>query len=149
MEIFYDILKLVVVGVISGLFSAFLANRKHRNQKWWELRVMAYKEVIEALSDLIYYYDTNCNAEIEHKEHRDEFQKKLSGIWGKSYHKVRKSADSGAFLFSTEVNDALVEFIATNKEKPNTYFEFLDNNLFVAKKCLKTINKAARKDLKI
>jgi len=148
-KIIYDLLKLGMVGIISGLFSAYLANRKHRNQKWWELKVKSYQQVIEALSDLIYYFDKKWDAEVEQRNHSEEFQKELSDYWDQGFHKVRKYADSGSFLFSEEVNGALTEFTITNRKRPDTYFEYLDNNLFIAKKCLKTISNAARKDLKI
>jgi hypothetical protein len=61
MELANEIFKLVAVGIVSGLFSAYLANRKHRSQKWWELKVSSYQQLIEALSDLIYYFDTNVS----------------------------------------------------------------------------------------
>ena len=149
MELASEILKLILVGMGSGLFSAFLANRKHRSQKWWELKVSSYQQLIEALSDLIYYFDKNYIAETEHREYSEEFQNKLSQLWDEGYHKIRKYSDSGAFIFSKEVNDALLGFTKTNSERPDTYFEYLDNNLFIAKKCLKTITAAAKNDLKI
>lgn len=149
MELANEIFKLVAVGIVSGLFSAYLANRKHRSQKWWELKVSSYQQLIEALSDLIYYFDTNYIAETEQREYSEEFKIKLSKFWDEGYHKVRKYSDSGAFVFSKEVNDSLLEFTKTNSERPDTYFEYLDNNLFIAKKCLKTITTAAKKDLKI
>lgn len=149
MDLIYETFKLVAVGIVSGLFSAFLANRKHRSQKWWELKVSSYQQIIEALSDLIYYFDKNFTAEIENREYSQDFQNKLREFWDKGYHKVRKYSDSGAFMFSKEVNDALHEFTKVNNERPETYFEYLDNNLFIAKKCLDTITKAAKRDLKI
>lgn len=110
MHLIYEIFKLVAVGIVSGLFSAFLANQKHRSQKWWELKVSSYQQIIEALSDLIYYFDKNYTAMLENREYSKDFQNKLSEFWDKGYHKVRKYSDSGAFLFSKEVNDALLEF---------------------------------------
>lgn len=149
METVYELLKMSGVGLIAGVFSAYLANKTHRNQKWWELRVASYQDAIEALSDLVYYFDKNYDAHIENRDHSDELKEKLRKYWNESYHRIRKAADSGSFLFSKEVNIALREFIDTNKERPETYFEYLDNNLFVANKCLKAITKAAKTDLKL
>jgi len=59
-----ELIKLASVGFIAGLFSSVIANRDHRQRKWWELRVSAYQNAIEALSDLVYYYDTRLNAEM-------------------------------------------------------------------------------------
>jgi len=54
MNAILELLKLALVGLISGVFSYYLTFRKHRFEKWWELRVTAYQEVIAALSDLHY-----------------------------------------------------------------------------------------------
>jgi hypothetical protein len=149
MEILVEILKLGSVGVIAGLFSAYIATRGHRNKKWWELRVSAYQSVIEALSDVTYYYDRKYKAEIENRELSAESEAELDKFWDDSYHKIRKAADSGVFLFSEEVNQALTEFVNLKNENSHSYFEAIDNNLVVAEKCLKAIVSSANKDLRL
>ncbi len=144
-----ELLKLGSVGIISGLFSAYIATRGHRNKKWWELRVAAYQSVIEALSDLTHYYGRKYKAEIESRELSDDYEAELGKFWDDSYHKIRKAADSGVFLFSKDVNAALKEFMDLKNENHDTYFEHLDSNLAVAEKCLKTVVASANKDLRV
>lgn len=148
-DIIFELLKLGSVGVISGLFSAYIATRGHRNKKWWELRVAAYQSVIEALSDLTHYYGRKYKAEIENREISDEYEDELSKFWDDSYHKVRKAADSGVFLFSEDVNYALKEFMNLKNENHQTYFEHIDSYLAVAERCLKTVVTSANKDLRV
>jgi hypothetical protein len=142
-----EILKLAGVGLVAGLFSSVIANRDHRQRKWWELRVAAYQNAIEALSDLVYYYDNHFNAEIEYRELSDEFKKKLDGYWEQSFPKVRKFADSGAFLFSEEANAALRELM--KKDDEPSYVDHLDNNLAKARKCLERLVDCSKIDLKL
>lgn len=142
-----EILKLAVVGLVAGLFSSVLANRDHRQRKWWELRVSAYQNAIEALSDLVYYYDKHFNAEIEYRELPEEFKKKLDAYWEQSFPKVRKFADSGAFLFSEEANAALRELMKDDDEQ--SYVEHLDNNLAKARTCLNRLVECSKIDLKL
>ena len=149
MEPYIEIIKLGVVGLVSGLFSAFIATRGYRNKKWWELRVSAYQAVIEAISDLTHYYNRKYKAEIERGKISDEYEAELSRFWENSYHKVRKAADSGVFLFSKEVNMALKEFMDLQNEEHHTYFEYLDSYSGVAEKCLKTVVECANKDLRV
>ena len=52
-----ELTKLGFVGLIAGLFSSVLSNRDYRQRKWFEMRVKAYQNAIEALSDIVYYYD--------------------------------------------------------------------------------------------
>lgn len=142
-----EFLKLAGVGLVAGLFSSVLANRDHRQRKWWELRVSAYQNAIEALSDLVYYYDKHFNAEIEYRELSEEFKQKLDPYWEQSFPKVRKFADSGAFLFSEEANAALRELMKDDDEQ--SYVEYLDNNLAKARKCLTQLVECSKVDLKL
>ncbi|USF86395.1 hypothetical protein [Candidatus Endoriftia persephonae] len=149
MDTFLELLKLGIVGLIAGLFSAYIATREHRNKKWWELRVVAYQSVIEALLDLTHYYNRKYKAEMENRELSKEYEAELDKFWDESYHKIRKASDSGVFLFSNEVNQALKEFVDLKNIDHHTYFEYLDSNLSVAEKCLKTVVSSANKDLRV
>lgn len=142
-----EILRLAAVGLIAGLFSSVLANRDHRHRKWWELRVAAYQNAIEALSDLVYYYDKQYTAEIQSKELSTELQAKLTTYWEQAYPKVRKFADSGAYLFSKEANAALLTFM--EDDHAQSYFEHLDGNLAKAKTCLKQLVECSKVDLQL
>lgn len=146
-NIILEIIKLAGVGLVAGLFSSVLANRDHRQRKWWEMRVTAYQNAIEALSDLVYYYDKHFNALIEYRELSDEFKEKLDIYWEQSFPKVRKFADSGAFLFSEEANAALRELMKDDDEQ--SYVEHLDNNLAKARKCLSKLVACSKVDLKL
>lgn len=142
-----ELLKLASVGLVAGLFSSVIANRDYRQRKWWELRVGAYQNAIEALSDLVYYYDKHYNAEIEYRELSKEFKEKLDAYWEQSFPKVRKYADSGAFLFSDEANAALRKLM-TDDDEPS-YVEHLDNRLAKARNCLNRLVECSKVDLKL
>lgn len=144
-----EILRLAAVGLISGLFSAFLANRTHRTKRWWELRVAAYQELINALSDVVYYYEKKYNAAIEYRELSKDFEDALGKFWDESFHKVRKAADSGVFFFTKEVNESLKEFAPLSLADHHTYEEHLDAYLAVSKRCLKTTVKSANRVLRV
>lgn len=146
MDTALEFLKLGMVGLIAGLFSSVIANRDHRHRKWWELRIAAYQNAIEALSDLVYYYDSHFSAAIEYRELSEEYEKKLRTYWEVSFPKLRKFADSGAFLFSERANAALREFMKDGDEPG--YIDRLDNNLTKAKKCLSELIECSKTDLK-
>lgn len=143
----FELFKLASVGLIAGLFSSFLANRDHRHRKWWELRVAAYQNTIEALSDLVYYYNKHYNAEIEYRELPPEFKNKLDVYWEQAFPKVRRFADSGAFLFSEEANAALRELMKSDDAQ--CYIDHHDTNLAKAQKCLTRLVECSKVDLKL
>lgn len=142
-----ELLKLAVVGLIAGLFSSVLATRDHRQRKWWELRVAAYQNAIEALSDLVYYYDKHYTAESNYRELPPEFKKSLDAYWEEAFPKVRKFADSGAFLFSEEANAALRELMTDDNEE--AYIDHLESSLIKAQKCLSRLIDCSRVDLRL
>lgn len=147
MELLVELLKLAAVGLIAGLFSSFLANRDHRHRKWWEMRVSAYQGAIEALSDIVYYYSRHLTAEINQQEIDKDFQNKMEAFWNSSYPKVRRLADSGAFLFSDRANAALRELMKDDEE--TSYFEHLDNNLYKSRRCLAELVACSKEDLRL
>jgi hypothetical protein len=143
-----ELLKLAGVGLIAGLFSSFLANRDYRQRKWWELRVAAYQNAIEALSDMVYYYENHYTAEIESRELSGKVQEQLHKYWEQAFPKIRKFADSGAFLFSVEANTALREFMMKD-EPADSFFEHVDSRLARATKCLERLVECSKIDLKL
>ncbi len=99
------------------------------------------------MSDLVYYYDKHFNVEIERREVSKEFKEKLDAYWEQSFPRIRKYADSGAFLFSEEANAALQELMKRDDEP--SYVEHLDNNLAKARKCLNRLVECSKIDLKL
>lgn len=147
MDMAIELIKLASVGIIAGLFSLFISHRDHRQKKWWELRVDAYRGAIEALSDIVYYFDKHFTAHLEDRELPDAFKKKMEAYWDEAYPRVRRLADSGAFLFSDRANIALKAFIRDDNE--DSYFEMLDNNLHKAKTCLTELVACSKEDLRL
>ena len=109
----------------------------------------AYQELIEALSDIVYYYDRHYAANAERRGFSETQQKALDQFWANSFPKVRKAADSGAFLFSDSVNSSLEQFIDCNTRRHNSYDEYLDENWYQAQKCLEEVVLSSKVDLKV
>lgn len=149
MEIILEIGKLVAVGLIAGFISSYLANRDHRYRKWWELRVAAYQSTIEALSDLVYYFDIQLKGMAEGPPHDKEFEERLNAYWDTAFPKVRKSADTGAFLFSEEVNRALKNFVSIDVDSAETVATYFHRELTAATHCLDTLVECSKKDLEL
>lgn len=149
MEAILELLKLALVGIVSGVFSYFISNWRHRSEKWWDLRVAAYQEVIGALSDTTHYFDTHLDAEMMQRELSAEKTKELQTFWDNSYHKIRKSADAGAFLFSVKAEASLKRFMKDEGVRYDTYFDYLDCRLASTKTCLEELIKCSKCDLRL
>ena len=149
MEILIELAKLAGVGLISGLFASAVSNRNHQQRKWWEIRVASYQRAIEALSDLIYYYDTAYTTEVGYGELSKESNERLKEIWEPAFHKIRIAADSGAFVFSEGANLALREFINAGEDPDDMHVERLKQKLDAAKGCLGTLVELSKTDLRL
>jgi hypothetical protein len=111
MEMLFEIIKLLLVGLLAGFSSSYFALGRYKHEKWWEMRVTAYKDCIEELSDLSANYKYNLDHWMETSQmDTSTARKTVSG----DENKVRKLRDMGAFLFSKEAEDALTTYVETN-----------------------------------
>lgn len=99
-----DLFRLAIVGIISGLFSSLIAYRSHRQKKWWEIRVDSYTKLIESLSDVTHYFSSHYDAHTSQRDLSEKYTSKLSDAWDQGFPRVRRAADTGAFIYSPSVN---------------------------------------------
>jgi len=141
-----------VAALIAAVVSVYNARfRRFARERWWERKVEAYSGIIEALSDLVYYYEEHYDAEIEGQTLSDEHRKEIAEHWQKGYAKVKRVTAIGAFLISPDAETALQQMW---KEKgkgvhPNDWFGLLESDYVAARGCLQSIVAAAKKDLKV
>lgn len=147
MAVLLEIVKLGSVGIVSGVFGAYLAVRRFKLEKWWEMRASAYKLIIESLSHLTAIYEArNINWEsepIEPKEIRSEITEHLNT--------VRKHRDMGAFLLSVEAEKVLSKFLSFDIDyesiiDPSCIYGPLSQS---SRSCLKEMVLLSKKDLAI
>lgn len=144
-----ELAKLGAVGLVAGLFTSYLGNKDHRRRSWWEMRVAAYREVIEALSDLVNYSDHHFKAELRGRELPEGFKAKLEEQWAPARARVRKAADTGAFLFSKQAATALAEFERRDNEEQDSYIDAVLESLEAGQVCLQRMVELSRTDLEI
>jgi hypothetical protein len=145
-----DFAKLAGVGLVSGLFASWLAIRDHRYRQWWELRVAAYRSVIEALSDLVDYYQSHVNIWMNQSNPSDDFRKQLEANRTNALRTVRRAADSGAFLFSGTATSALNDFFESRKQfDSDDPTDSIEKGLQTARNSLAAIVACSKKDLSL
>ncbi|WP_313038368.1 hypothetical protein [Stutzerimonas nitrititolerans] len=147
MDIAIELIKIGSVGVLSGVFGAFIALRRYKHEKWWEMRVHAYKTVIESLSDIVAIYEErNKNWEHSPREPENIIQELRV-----AREKVRKHRDTGAFLFSNDAEAALTNFVdyqidyAGVVDPSDIYGPFSQSS----RKCLEKIVALSKNDLAV
>lgn len=144
-----ELAKLAAVGIIAGLFSASLAIRRYRHEKWWEMRAAAYREAIESLSDLHHYFHYNYHN--WQGSNTIESDSMPSEKWTQTQEKIRRLSDAGAFLFSEKAEESLRRFRDEQfkwkpENDPDDYYGFYVRQ---SKRCLDELVAISRRDLKI
>ncbi|MGE6566997.1 hypothetical protein ACQKE9_00370 [Shewanella vesiculosa] len=146
MDLAIELLKLACVGILSGVFGAFMALRRYKHEKWWEMRVNAYKNVMESLADMTAIYEG-----IHHWDQNSKDPEDISIELKSARAKVRKHRDMGAFLFSSEAEIALTKFIEfdvdyTNVTEPDDIYGPFSLR---SRECLDKIVALSKKDLAV
>lgn len=144
-----ELLKLGLVGLIASLFTHLISSHQHRQLRWWELKVQAYRDAIESLSDLVFYYDLQYQRAVRGGGMTEELTAKLEDIWDKAGSRIRQLTDSGAFLFSASAENALRKLMQTSEADFEHYGEHAEAMNDEAKNCLKTLVEVSRTDLRL
>ncbi|WP_339668364.1 hypothetical protein [Dasania marina] len=147
MDLATELIKLGSVGVLSGVFGAFMALRRYKYEKWWEMRVNAYKAVIESLSDMTAIYEKRNN----NWEQSPIEPKNISQELRVAREKVRKHRDMGAFLFSNDAEAALTDFVdfQIDYERVTDPGDVYGPFCQISRKCLEKIVALSKKDLAV
>ena len=133
------------VSAYNARFSRFATER------WWERKAEAYAQVINALSDLVYYFEQTYYSELEARELSEASKAEINRHWQRGFIQLKKASNIGAFMISNEAEEALKQFRedATEGHDQGDWFWHLENNHSKAKKCLKQMISCAKVDLQV
>lgn len=139
-------------SIISIGISAYQARfARFSSEKWWERKIEAYTKIIEALSDLVYYYEQIYDSELIGHAITDEKKREIDEHWKRGFLEMKKSTNVGAFLISPQAETSLQRFWTDSDQSidPNNWFAQLDYNYSKAQTCLKELVILAKKDLRV
>jgi hypothetical protein len=117
-----------VVATAASLYSTRFA--RFAWERWWELQAQAYAEMIRALSDMVDYYSSVSDAEIEGRRISPERMAEITQRWQKGHRRVTRATNMGAFLISPDAEDALQAFQRgpADRRDPDDWFGQLDQD---------------------
>jgi len=154
MQNYLQILITGAIGLITTVAAAYLsarwAVRWALHQKWWERKLSAYIEIIDALHDLLRYSSICAEEYWDNTEEHPE-KEKFGTQYSEAYWKIQKMTDVGPFIISK----AAADILKTLREKPqlawndNPLCEIYDADCAHYREALNGIKRCAMKDLKI
>ena len=88
------------VAVTTAFLTVWLSLRRFYREKWWEAKMRAYSDLIQALHHMKWDVEITIGAEergeIEESDYRKEWSARQRAAW----EEVRKQIDVGEFLYS-------------------------------------------------
>ncbi|MCW8865909.1 MAG: hypothetical protein OQK22_13530 [Colwellia sp.] len=149
-----EVAKLIVQIIISvgaAFLAAWLANRRFRNEKWWERKADAYANLIEALHDMKWPSGEHFDAEIEHRKLSKEYSEDLWAEFKEARRNIWRIAETSSFVVSSEVLVAVqdMEKALSKARNADSWFEHLDEQWGAVDDCIKKIKEIGKKELSI
>lgn len=150
MEYVLPAIVAVVVGPLSAWITVQLSLRRFRAQKWWEMRVEAYRRVIEALHQAKTFSSTYLDADIWGQRLSDDKKRELSALVRKADREIDRASDAAGFLISHAARERLREYqLSIDEDNIPSWWEYIDKHWGETDSCLKDIIEIARQDLEL
>lgn len=144
-----------IVGIISALVTSFFAARwayqQAYREKWWERKEQAYREIIEALHDLLRYAQLEYDCYKNYKKYEHPKSKEFGDKYIDAYWRVQRMTDIGSFVISEEAAEILCNLRKRNNPDYETDLpdEIRAGEIKLYKEALDGIRQCAKKDLKV
>lgn len=150
METVIAILAAVGISAASSWITVQLSLRRFRAEKWWEMRVEAYKRLIEAFHDSKAFLDAHVDAAYKGRDLPDETDEELFARSKNAASEIARAADLAGFLLGENVRKRLKKYRQdkANASATTSWQEYLHDEWEATNSCLRDVIEFARQDLK-
>lgn len=149
-----EILKILLQALISfsaAFLAAWVATRRFRDEKWWEKKVTAYGQLVDALHRMKWPAAENIDAFIESRDISDDENERLWQEFKKARRNVWRIAENSSFLISPEVLSSIqvMERAISSARNSQSWFDNLNVQYEAIDSCLNKIKEIGAKELGI
>lgn len=150
METVQLVFQLLVTGSAAFL-AAWLGTRRFRRERWWERKVEAYTDLINALHSMKWHTSEHFDAEIEYSALSEEYTDELWKRFVNARREVSRIAETASFLVSDEIQVAVKEMERdlNAAKSASTLQEYLDEQWAAVDACIKCVKEIGAKELNI
>jgi hypothetical protein len=153
-----DYLKIVVpsvAGFITTICAAFLSTRRAvrraYQERWWDRKEQAYREIVDALHDMLRYSSFEADRDLNGDRGDNPKEKDFALRYSEACWTVQRMTDIGYFVISQKAADILQKL--RNRPKlewgDGTAFEVREQEASLYREALDGIRECAGKDLKV
>jgi hypothetical protein len=141
----------IAIAVVSAVVTVRLALHRFYSEKWWEKKLAAYVNVIEALFQVKLYMDEQIESYVGESTISEERQVQLREKWREGRDEISRAAAIGTFLMSAHATEVL-ERLLKELDEADTADNFLDYagaELSAVNRGLAEIRELAKADLNV
>lgn len=150
MDWFTRCFSLAFVGVVSSLFTTFLARKSFISERWWDRKADAYTRILEALVEMDRYHEAHYDDLTNEAQLSEERKAELTTAWKTAALEVDNSIRIGAFVISQEAHSALAKLrTATRGVHPQDFFGTVEANYTATSECIRQMREIGRTDLQV
>src|SRR6266498_885711 len=148
-QIAVSILSAILISAITSWITVRLSLKQFYSERWWDRKHEAYTSIIDALSDLVNYYDMFSDEALGIIKISDDRKKEMNELSKKVHAVLRKATSMGNFVISKDANLALKQYweVPEKKRDPNDWYGELEDDYVKAKAVLEKMVECAKKDL--
>lgn len=141
----------IIIAAVSSWITVQLSLRRFRKERWWERKVGAYTNVIEALHNSREFADQHLDAEIGARELSEEREAELREFSNQADREIRKAANTGAFFLSDQAATRLTQFQKEEERAKDAidWFTYLEADRDAVNSCLQDIIRIAKTELSL
>lgn len=104
------ILEIVSISFITSLITVWLALKRYKSEKWWDEKLEAYLQVIDAMSNIISFCDNCISEEMSGNELNEEERDLLEKDFCDAKKLLEKKANVGELMFAKTAYRVLIKF---------------------------------------
>jgi len=139
----------LAISIAAAFLAAHLAVRRFKTERWWERKLNAYTDLIDALSLVKWDASERYEAALGQRELNDEYSDEISAGQLAARKKAWQIAETSSFLISDQVLDAMqkMERGLSESRAAKCWQEHLETREYAADICIKEIKAIGAKEL--
>ena len=140
----------MAIAFSSAWLTVKLSQRKFRDERMWDRKVLAYERIIEALHKSKKFSSEHLDAQYEYRQLSDDRNKELRRLASEALEEVSRATDIGSFTLSVQALELLANYQSESGDHKHieSWLEHLEHDYGVTDKYLKLLIAEAKRDLK-
>lgn len=140
----------LIIALLSAWITVKLSQRRFRDERMWDRKVLAYERIIEAFHKSKKFSSEHLDAEHVSRELSEERDSELRKLAGEAREEISKATDIGSFTLSAQALDLLAKYQVESNDVGHiqSWYEHLEHDYIIIDKYLKLLIAEAKRDLK-